>query len=103
MNPELFCQVENRRRVVRDKSWNGFDYLEVEEVAGQKPGEPCVVQLHIFLLGKNAAGAGDLDPCQFQISGGFRVPTVAIQAAKYVAGVDGADDTIVLTTVRPND
>ena len=108
MDTDLFCRQEIRRAKVREAQWNGFDFLEVEDI-NDADGMPAV-QLRVYLLGNDPDAEERLDPCQFVIEGGRRVPRVAVRAATYVRGSQDRahernerDDTIVLTVDRPND
>lgn len=109
MENELFCRAERRRAKVRQDRWNGFDFVEVDELVGAD-GKPAGAQLRVYLLGNDPEGWRSLDPCQFVIEGGRRVPKVEVQAASYERGSKDrehertqCDDTIILTVDRPND
>jgi predicted phage baseplate assembly protein len=109
METELFCREERRRAKVREDQWNGFDFVEIEEIV-EADGKPAGVQLRVYLLGNDPDGGPSLDPCQFVIDGGRRVPRVEVHTASYERGSKDRehertqrDDTIILSVDRPND
>ena len=90
--PALICQAERRRHVVREKEFNGLDYLEVSD--DQR-------RLTVYFLGK---APERLVKENVRIEGGRRIRDIQVVDLTITRQVDSdLDDCMLVTVDQPGD
>ncbi len=112
MNDATHCLIETRRNLIRRKSGNGLDYVEVGDVGGHfGGGVQSQTYLTVYFLGRLhtpvADGEADewlLSAANFRITGGRRITDIQIIDALVVRPIaTDEDDVLVLRLDRAGD
>jgi hypothetical protein len=85
----LTCLDESRRRLVREKGFNGLDYIEADQAAGV---------LHLFFLDKAPKG---LSMENVRISGGQRIREIKVLSIDFCRADDPELDDCMIVSVDP--